>query len=625
MIEAVQYNMWKRLIVIAQFLAVQCIVTNGASARQDRSMEDYCQYKGFDYSLLTNDEEDYIVNSTAYESFEYVFNICREIHYNDTICGEGTAFCERTREKEKSVEQYGDIDTITFDQDPDRDYTPYLQMTGIHCQDDEDKQSESRIYFTCQEEEHIEVLYEDFDECKVYVMVYGPCRGIDPIYEQVGTLNTKEVALLLDSLNTMYLPEIDYNITAHRVQYYSKILPEATAGEPTYELSGLLLMPDGFDGEAEVFISMHDTATDATLVPSNAFVNGLLRTEYGYYALYAAIAATANGKVSFLPDGIGMGISADDTAEFLVPHAYAVSVFNFIAGVKLTIEDVDGNIQLSSNSYVTGYGEGGFAALSVHKYSSDEKWAKADVEIQSSYPSAGPYDLGYSQISTALTSNQRDPDPTFMAYAVFSYSNLFNISNVFNKSVESDAQDWFNGAYSQTQILTFMQLKVGTNYEGLYSSELINSIKEGREDNELLFKMKENSLSQVFRPEDVSYVWLCHGEDDDISYYSNMQAFVDTNNDNPNVRYAPKDATECTNHQACINPCLAELFAELAGRTTTTTSFTTTTTTNVIPWFQKTESKIGMSVGGGILFIILVVCSVLMFRRYRRGNYKAVD
>ena len=106
-----------------------------------------------------------------------------------------------------------------------------------------------------------------------------------------------------------------------------------------------------------------------------------------------------------LPDGVGLGDSSESPYPYCVADGYAISTFNLLAASKTLVPAMTDNVNsVGSIMYTAGYSEGGYGAMALHQRSYNAIWATTlgGVVVKGSYPSAGPYDLGYSQLTDSF-------------------------------------------------------------------------------------------------------------------------------------------------------------------------------------------------------------------------------
>ena len=131
-----------------------------------------CVIAGMDYSALARSDRDYVVPSTSYQTYEFVFNVCRGLVWSDGkpqgSCPEGATMCERLTSTKTSTDVYGFLSTQkTFSNDDG----PFFEYKGEGCLFDRDYVA--RVYPRCgvSPTPSLEVIHEDYYGCEVYVAI----------------------------------------------------------------------------------------------------------------------------------------------------------------------------------------------------------------------------------------------------------------------------------------------------------------------------------------------------------------------------------------------------------------------------------------------------------------------
>lgn len=151
-----------------------------------------CTYDGVDYSPLTATGHDYVANSSVYETYQFVFNVCKELAYTDKACVAGASVCERLKDgggTGRRTDVYGNFDTGGWKTDTSGEYfpgnlaAPYTSFSGQLCQFG--ARFESRVYHICDRDAATpaaSVVYESFYDCQVFVELRSQvaCEGPPP-------------------------------------------------------------------------------------------------------------------------------------------------------------------------------------------------------------------------------------------------------------------------------------------------------------------------------------------------------------------------------------------------------------------------------------------------------------
>jgi len=153
-----------------------------------------CTIDGRDYSALANSVTDYTAQSTSYQNYEFVFNVCRQLVWSEGECMEGSSVCERLKTTQTATDVYGKYASQTTGTDATNG--PYTEMDGDACLFGSGQNMQSRIYFKCGDTESSEVIFESYYDCQVHVMVTSPkaCGGGGP---SAATAEAEDVGMIL--------------------------------------------------------------------------------------------------------------------------------------------------------------------------------------------------------------------------------------------------------------------------------------------------------------------------------------------------------------------------------------------------------------------------------------------
>jgi pimeloyl-ACP methyl ester carboxylesterase len=187
-------------------------------------------------------------------------------------------------------------------------------------------------------------------------------------------------------------------------------------GNPTVA-SGAMYIPYGCDN-FPMGVYQHGTIFDRDAVPSR-----------GEEAVGLAFAGF--GFATVAPDYLGMGDNPG-IHPYLHAESQATVATDLIRAARDFIEDSLG-LNHNGELFITGYSQGGHAAMGLHKYIQDNN-LYAEFNVVGSAPLSGPYNL--SGIQTTLPADSSYSVPIYLPYLVESmqlvYGNIYtNTSDVY--------------------------------------------------------------------------------------------------------------------------------------------------------------------------------------------------
>lgn len=148
----------------------------------------------------------------------------------------------------------------------------------------------------------------------------------------------------------------------------------------------------------------------------------------------------ADGYISYFPFYYGLG-GGDKEHIYHDAFTEAMSVIYMIKACREVFPAM--NVKTSGQLFVTGYSQGGHAAMATHKML--ETGAFPDVQITASSPMSGAYDLTGVQAQTMFVEYDR---PHYLPYLLISYEYAYDmweddIYTVFKPPYDKDMSKYF--------------------------------------------------------------------------------------------------------------------------------------------------------------------------------------
>ena len=317
----------------------------------------------------------------------------------------------------------------------------------------------------------------------------------------LGNYSVSNIQQILSSGNITIPFTLTYSVNAISINYYTI---DGKGKESV--ASGALLIPQGINNLPLVSIQ-HGTQTKNNLVASVSPMNstegivGLIMASMGYLVV--------------VPDYLGFGVS-----NIMHPYLHAKSLIPSVIDLMRAGKTYSSRnqIMLDGRIFLTGYSEGGYAAL-VTQRAIELEYAQ-EFNLTAVAPMAGPYDL-YGTMQTLFQTGQYN-HTAYIAYILTAYNDIYGwnrLNDFFKAPYSSIVQNLFNGSKTFGEIVN----QLPSTFPELMDSAFVNNVRSG---NELAFitAMKENTLLD-WKPK--APIHFFHGDADDVSLYQNALTAVE--------------------------------------------------------------------------------------------------
>lgn len=265
--------------------------------------------------------------------------------------------------------------------------------------------------------------------------------------------NVKGGDLLIDFPSTLIKPGLVEKGLISETQtvygYKAYKIPYTTTDEEgeSVAVSGVLIIPT--ENEAFETKGLSMVSDDHGTIFANREAPTLINSTVGTPPVSSAlILASIGGFATLQPDYIGFGDSSDHYHPFVLKDSLANATVDFIKTVKTFATEND--IKLNNQLFLTGYSEGGYAAMATLKKIEDENIT--DLNVTMAAPMAGPYAL--KPMADGVLSQPQLSVPSFMANVGYAYAKAYtqDIETVINEPYASKLPTLFNGDFNRTQI-----------------------------------------------------------------------------------------------------------------------------------------------------------------------------
>ncbi len=303
----------------------------------------------------------------------------------------------------------------------------------------------------------------------VSVLLFVGCGDLDqPSNEKVvggEVVVDLDGASIKGNLIAAGTPGVDESTTVYGYKAYK--IPYTTTDEEgnSVEVSGLMVIPTGVpeamnqaglslvsDSHGTIFANAEAPTAIAETTNSPDGSSVILTSLFAFVTLQA--------------DYIGFGDSNEHYHPFILKKSLANATTDFIAAAKEFA--VNNAINLNGQLFLTGYSEGGYAAMAALQKIEQE----GQLQVTMTAPMAGPYAV--EAMAMGVLSQPTIAVPSYMANIAYSYTNAYDgdIASVVNEPYASKLEDLFDGSKTRSEIDPELTT-VTTGPEGLFNPSFV--------------------------------------------------------------------------------------------------------------------------------------------------------
>ncbi|HKK73447.1 MAG TPA: T9SS type A sorting domain-containing protein [Saprospiraceae bacterium] len=217
-------------------------------------------------------------------------------------------------------------------------------------------------------------------------------------YEQKGSFSFLAYLLLIGN-------QAEYDVEAYKINYTTTDLTGAVD-----TASGLITFPKTMDISSPLTLIQHGTVPNRNAVPSNL---------QGGYELGAALSSI--GYVTIQPDYLGLGDS-DGLHPYVHAESEASAGIDMIFAAKAFLDEFQ--IAYNDQLFVTGYSQGGHAAMAAHR-ELEANYA-GELPVTAAAPLSGPYSIS-TATKERLLSDEEYFFPGYAAWTLLSYNEAYGL------------------------------------------------------------------------------------------------------------------------------------------------------------------------------------------------------
>ena len=238
-----------------------------------------------------------------------------------------------------------------------------------------------------------------------------------------------------------------HGVSLYKVQY---LTPHLNGALDT--ASGVVAIPSTPGFKWPVLFYQHGTADNREEVPSR-----------GSFESLVTVISAGLGYIGIAADYIGLGDS-----KGLHPYLHADTEASsardlFLAAGQLFAEK---KVSLNDQLFVTGYSQGGHAAMALHRLLAGEG-AMEGFNIAASAPMSGPYSISTEMVNRLL-SGEEYFYPGYPVYTLLSYDAAYNLFDSLGEFLQAPfvgpAQSFADGKLSVTELHDSLNILLQQNH-----------------------------------------------------------------------------------------------------------------------------------------------------------------
>lgn len=365
----------------------------------------------------------------------------------------------------------------------------------------------------------------------------------------LGNRTKAQIAAALNGL------PVSYDVRYYRVLY---TMPDLKGVSDT--VSGLLVLP--VDTASKIFprlVYQHGTSGSAQDVPSFRTGSGGEGT-IGF--LFAGL-----GYVSFLPDYLGLGVSTG-----VHPYVHAKTEADAAIQMMRACTPLLSQYKVAVNNqlFITGYSQGGHAAMALHKAIETDPALYAEFGVTAAAPLSGPYSLS-GVMRDLITSDKEYLFPAYLPNTAVSfqaaYGNLYqNLTDIFKPVYATEIQKFTNKTINLTQLnnnlIALLRANEGASRPSRMFQPAVLTAVMNDPAHPVNVALRANDLFR-WAPKAPTRIFYCMA-DDQVPFMNSVVA-RDTMQALGAANLAANDVNPTANHGTCFQPALLNTVLFFSG------------------------------------------------------------
>ncbi|MCC6280287.1 MAG: T9SS type A sorting domain-containing protein [Saprospiraceae bacterium] len=353
-------------------------------------------------------------------------------------------------------------------------------------------------------------------------------------------LGTKSQSQLLSQFG---IPFIQYGVKYYRITYTTTNVQNALD-----TVSGLLVVPNNPNKVFPRLVYQHGTSGSKLDVPSYTVSNG----EGQVGLLFGGM-----GYVALLPDYLGLGVS-----DGFHPYVHAASEASVAVDMLRaeTAFEAQNPVLTNDQLFITGYSQGGHAAMALHRKIELEH--ADEFTVTAAAPLSGPYSISGVMRNLILT-DAVYYYPAYIPNTLLSYQtvygNIFSqMTDVFKPVYANLITPFFNGTKSlntlNTQLITALTTNEGACRPYKLFQDSAVALIQNDLNHPLNIALRDNDTYNNWTPQAPMRLFYCKA-DDQVPFMNSVVA-RDTLSAVGAPDFLASDVDSTADHGDCFDPAM---------------------------------------------------------------------
>jgi len=330
-------------------------------------------------------------------------------------------------------------------------------------------------------------------------------------------------------------PLAQYDVVNYKVVYTT-----LDVDGNTVNASGILSTPQNIVCDAfPLAVYEHGTVLRKDDVPSRD----------NFEALIPKLLAST-GKIAVAPDYLGLG-DAPGLHPYLHAESQATATLDMIRAVRDYFQD-SSQFMLNGQVFVTGYSQGGHAAMATVKYIQDNQ-LESEFNVVGAGPASGPYNLSDSQAASILN-DQPYSNPGYLVYLLFGMNRVYgNIFDDYDELLKSPYDSILPPLFDGTNDMAAVNAVLPDTISGFLQDSVLQNVRADSVNRQHpIWQALEKNTNYDWKPNFPMELYYCT-MDEQVDFQNALDAEAAMTARGATVTAVNKGAL---NHGDCVLPSL---------------------------------------------------------------------